>query len=897
MSALVGRTAALHVAFWQFDPWYRRAWFVWPQAFAALLAGWLLAGRLPQIVSGPWAKAANCAAAASAANCAATKRAAPDFPNEYANPTPAVRGIVTIDRKAFATSAAADQPRLRAGLAAYYRSEWQQGFDALKPANANDPNVQLVLALLDLGANTYDSVRVAQDLLRKAAAAGQRQANVLLGGTLMGWDGLPKDVQQGRTLIENGAAAGDAYAMRLAATGYLSGDFGTRDPAKAFDLMRRSADAGDPVAMAHLAWFYDSGLGGAPRDEAKAVDYLHRAAEAGVTNIQHMIAEWAWSRYENGEPSDPSEAFKWYELASQRGHSVVALGYLAYDYWFVRAPWTDTSRAFSLLQVCARYAYGYCHYWLAAAYQSGSGTPVDLVKAYAGYTVANQLGFTAGAQMLQGLEPTMLPAAKTAGAEIARKVSAGLRPMPAVIDLQTPEAIAGPPLWSPSQRPADPPPVQPSTNAPAANTPATANTTANSVDWPVCKKTDAYPDVGIGACDRIIQSGVTGTDLGWAHYYEGWFYSNKNQHDPSIQHYSEAIRLQTNLAWARNNRGFEYLTVGNLDAALRDFDDVIAADASFPLAYANRSAVFRLQNQPDKAIAEATQALRLNPKLHYGFQERAMAYEVKRQWTEVVADSTSALGIDPKDSYSLSRRGNAYSNMGKSDLALADFNESLRLEPRSPWTLVRRGNLRKDKGQLDLAIKDYTEAISQDPNNDDAYGFRADAFVMGGQYDRAVADATKTIELAPKWSLGYAVRGRAQTELGRPEEGVRDLSQATSLDPKDPIPHYFNSIAEAKLEEKRYAACSKGGSQRSNMIVGGVPPVCMMGVQYTAAINELDQAIQLNPDYANAYAYRGSLYLLLRQRDRGVADLRKALAVDPQNDFARRELRSIHVSP
>ncbi len=32
----MGRMAALHVAFWQYDPWYRRAWFVWPQVTAIL---------------------------------------------------------------------------------------------------------------------------------------------------------------------------------------------------------------------------------------------------------------------------------------------------------------------------------------------------------------------------------------------------------------------------------------------------------------------------------------------------------------------------------------------------------------------------------------------------------------------------------------------------------------------------------------------------------------------------------------------------------------------------------------------------------------------------------------------------------------------------------------------
>jgi tetratricopeptide (TPR) repeat protein len=882
MAALVGRTAALHAAFWQHDPWYRRAWLVWPQALAALLAGWLIIGPLPQFVGGNWGKSANCAVGSNP-DCAATNRALPDFANEIVSPSIVGRDmLVTVDQSAFAGSAAADQPRLTAALAAFYRSEWQQGIDALKAANANDRNVQFMLALLDLGGNTYDGVRAAQWLLQSAADAGQRQAAVVLGRTLMGLGGLPKDVPQARRLIETGAAAGDSYAMRLAAVGYLSGEFGSRDPAKAFDFMRRAADAGDPVAMTHLAWFYYSGLGGAARDEAKAVDYLHRAAAGGFTYAQFMIAEWAWNRYINGEPSDPSEVFKWYQRAYERGHSVTALGYLAVSYWLVHAPWTDTSRSFALLHLCVHFAYGYCHYWFGEAYYSGSGIPVDLVKAYAAFTVASQLGFAAASKRISALDGSMLPAAKAAGTELARTIAAGLKPMPPLIPLQTAEANAGDATWTLSHPQADAVSVQPSPK------PAATDTT----DWPACKNENGDPDAGIAACRRVIGSGVTGTDLGWAHFFEGWYFEREGKYEQAISHFDEAIRLQANVLWAKNNRVAELMGLNKLDIALHDINDVIAADPSFAMAYANRGEILRRQRQPDRAIADATEALHLDPKLRYAYTVRARAYEDKGQWTEVVADCTSALELEANDSDCLRRRGNAYGRMGKSAAALADFNESLRLEPRSPWTLVRRGNLRKDTGQLDPAIRDYTEAISQDPNNEDAFAFRADAFFMARQFDRAVADATKAIEIDPEWALGYIVRGRAYTELGRPEEGARDLGRAVLMDPKNALAHYFDSIAEAKLEEKRYATCPQDNGRRSN-----VPDGCLAGIQYTTAIAELNRAIELYPDYAEAYAYRGALYLLLRQRDKGIADARRALAIDPKNEFASRLLRSIHVSP
>src|SRR5919201_1787916 len=160
MRTLVGRTAALHIAFWQYDPWYRGAWFVWPQATALLLAGWLLADRAVLPI-GKWAKPAECSYQASA-GCAATQRALLHLPDEVVNPTILNQDSVTVDQSAFRSSAAADQRKLSAALAAYYRGEFQGAIDTLKSATAGDPNVQFATGLAYSGFYTIEQAREAQ---------------------------------------------------------------------------------------------------------------------------------------------------------------------------------------------------------------------------------------------------------------------------------------------------------------------------------------------------------------------------------------------------------------------------------------------------------------------------------------------------------------------------------------------------------------------------------------------------------------------------------------------------------------------------------------------------------------------------------------------------------------
>jgi TPR repeat protein len=457
----MGRTAALHIAFWQYDPWYRRAWLVWPQVTALLLASWLLVGGPAPVVSvGNWAKPADCSNALTP-GCAATRRATFFWDDEVARPMIANQITVNVDRSTFRASAPDDQSKLTAALGAYYRYDWVRAIDILKSATPSDPNVQFVSALALLIPNSTDQTRNAEALLRGAAAGGHLQASSVLGRILFaGAGGVPKDETTGRKLIEDAMAAGEPYAMRLAAAGYVSGEFGgAYDTVKAVDLLRRAADRGELIAMAQLAYCINTGRGGLARDNAKAIDYLRRSADAGFQGAQLTLARWFRDQYLDRESGDLSESIKWFERAYRQGHSIFALAELAVVHRVAReAPWFDTKRSFDLLQLCAPYKNGYCLFWLARAYHDGAGTARDYTKAYAYYTVAKELGRPDAAPNLERLDAFLQPDAKASAAELAKSISAALKPVPRPLQLETAETdTAGPSPWpDPAPRPASP---------------------------------------------------------------------------------------------------------------------------------------------------------------------------------------------------------------------------------------------------------------------------------------------------------------------------------------------------------------------------------------------------------------------------------------------------------
>jgi len=145
-------------------------------------------GGLP---TGKWANPADCSNPSNP-GCAGTQRVMFSWVDELSRPTVANQATVTVDRSAFRSSAAADQPKLSAALGAYYRRNWVKAIEVLKSATATDPNVQYVTALALLIPSTTDHVRDAQALLRAATAGGGRDRGPPLRDHL--WQGPPLPV-------------------------------------------------------------------------------------------------------------------------------------------------------------------------------------------------------------------------------------------------------------------------------------------------------------------------------------------------------------------------------------------------------------------------------------------------------------------------------------------------------------------------------------------------------------------------------------------------------------------------------------------------------------------------------------------------------------------------------
>ena len=88
---------------------------------------------------------------------------------------------------------------------------------------------------------------------------------------------------------------------------------------------------------------------------------------------------------------------------------------------------------------------------------------------------------------------------------------------------------------------------------------------------------DSNPDIKIGACTRLIQSGrFDNKNLAKAFFNRGAAYDDKGQYDRAIRDYTEAIRLRPGYADTYANRGLAYVKLGRRAKAIADFRKAIA---------------------------------------------------------------------------------------------------------------------------------------------------------------------------------------------------------------------------------------------------------------------------------------------------------------------------------
>lgn len=183
------------------------------------------------------------------------------------------------------------------------------------------------------------------------------------------------------------------------------------------------------------------------------------------------------------------------------------------------------------------------------------------------------------------------------------------------------------------------------------------------------------------------------------------------------------------------------------------------------------------------------------------------------------------------------------------------WSKCIQAYPNYSFGYAQRGHLYIDYGQQYLkAMADLNKALEINPNHPYAYANRALINLAAGQNAKVVADCTKSIAINPTdWKV-HASRAEAYRNLKEYNKATEDYKQILKIDP---------NVITAYLD----------------LAVN----YCWGTKEYQKAIDACNEALKRYPGYADAYYYRGSAYLLLKDYHNAIDDFDHAIQLNPND--------------
>jgi tetratricopeptide (TPR) repeat protein len=332
----------------------------------------------------------------------------------------------------------------------------------------------------------------------------------------------------------------------------------------------------------------------------------------------------------------------------------------------------------------------------------------------------------------------------------------------------------------------------------------------------------------------------------------------------------------------------EKLNKADYKGAIADFNQVLRLNPSYDLAYTGRGVARNNLEDKKGAIEDFNQAIRINPNNMRAYASRGVIISELGDKKGAEADFKKALSlnIDPQDFRAYVNRGNARYALGDKQGAIIDYDQAIRLNPKFAPAYVNRGKTRYALGDKQGALADYDQAIRLNPKDAYAYRNRSEVREDLGDKEGAGADLVKASDLRDdlytelgkiysnsgnkqgaitnldqatqqKLAVFYIERGIRHIALGdgREEVAIADLDQAVQLDRNNAEAYYWRGLARFYKDEK-------------------------------GAMADLNQAIRINPKYADAYEWRGRTRFELGDKKGAFADLDQVIRLKPNDSSA-----------
>lgn len=307
-----------------------------------------------------------------------------------------------------------------------------------------------------------------------------------------------------------------------------------------------------------------------------------------------------------------------------------------------------------------------------------------------------------------------------------------------------------------------------------------------------------------------------------------------------------------------------YLEQGKLADAVAACDQALKHQPDFAPAYKTLGKVSQVQGDLAKAKHWYTKALELQPNFAEVYTNLATLYAEEKNWEMALAyqqKSTSTpmkntltnhnnipgvLAFNPDDIEVYIQGAESFYAQRKFEQAATACQRVIQVKPDARAYKIW-GNARQAQGKVEEAKNWYAKAIELDPDFAEAYTNLGTIYAQEQQWQSAINFYQKAIALQPNLASTYRNLARVWAQMGQLPEADGCWFKAYSLEPAKATPEEHIQLGDNFLRQN----------------------------QVTQAIRCYCHAIELNPNFNQAYQQLGNALKAQRKLQEEVAKYRK----------------------
>jgi len=361
--------------------------------------------------------------------------------------------------------------------------------------------------------------------------------------------------------------------------------------------------------------------------------------------------------------------------------------------------------------------------------------------------------------------------------------------------------------------------------------------------------------VGDSGFEDLSQTTEYWTSLGLDDMNAGLFGS-------AVEDFKAAIHYKKDNQYAHYMLGLAYMNLGNLKAAIRKFKEALDLKPNDERAYVSLSQAYSRTGNYMKAADSQVKAIQIS-------------------------------GAKRLDNFLMyGQLGSIYMNTQNNGKAIKAFCRVLENAPKDEMTYQNIANALFRLGEYERAENEIRQAIRFNVNYATAYQLLGMALIEQGKYDEAIQEFSKAIkltidpnlQLSAHYHLGLAFlfkneESQAFGEYKAVFDLLKDIYQQ-SLQSNMPNPAAFEKAIDLGKELiKKYPHSPDAAAVRNYL------RICQSQLkkEFKKLIAYQDKRIELSPEDAMPYYYRGFDHMKIKEYDRAERDLKKALSIEPDN--------------